>query len=672
MKRRRLLAGILTVALLAGSGSPVGMAAAELPEEVRMEMAVMNEAEVSAEDRTENSVMNDMEVSEEIKNAETDENGFTIDENGVLTGYVGEGGDIVIPKGVTSIGSAAFVGNENIISVEIPEGVTNIGENAFFACSSLISIMIPESVTNIGRAAFCNCSNLTSITIPKNVADLGDEVFLFCGNLKNIQVDADNIYYTSENGILYNKDKSVLICCPTGKTGEVVIPIGVISIGKNAFRESHLTSITIAEGVTDIGEGAFRESGLTNIILPEGVTSIGSEAFSESGLTNITIPESVTSIGVGAFQMNGLTSVTIPGNAINIGEYAFSCCKNLTTVTILSGVTALSNNMFSGCISLTSVTIPESVKKIGNEAFYACDKELIIKCAVGSCAETYARENNIRYQYLEKKVQTITASDMTKTFGDGAFSLNAQTDGDGGLSYVSDNTAVATVDSNGTVTLTGAGTAHITITASETDTYKSAEKTITLTVKEKEQEEKEPEKKKQTITAKDITKTYGDKAFSLGAKTNGGGKLTYKISNTKIAAIDKKGKVTIKGCGKTQIKITAAAKGEYKETTKNIALTVKPQKAAITSVKSTKSKALTVKWKVDKKAKGYIIQYSTDKKFKKSVKTVTISKNKTSSKTIAKLKGGKTYYVRVCAYTTADGETIKGSYSKAEKVKVKK
>ncbi|MBO5522539.1 MAG: hypothetical protein J5986_02505 [Roseburia sp.] len=148
------------------------------------------------------------------------------------------------------------------------------------------------------------------------------------------------------------------------------------------------------------------------------------------------------------------------------------------------------------------------------------------------------------------------------------------------MTYVSDNTSVATVDANGIVTLVNAGTAHIAIKASETANYKAAEKRITVTVnpaeepsetssEEPENPSEEPEtpsgdleENEQTITAKDITKTYGDKPFSLGAKTSGGGKLTYKISNTKIATIDKKGKVIIKGCGRTQIKITAAANGK--------------------------------------------------------------------------------------------------------------
>ena len=158
--------------------------------------------------------------------------------------------------------------------------------------------------------------------------------------------------------------------------------------------------------------------------------------------------------------------------------------------------------------------------------------------------------------------------------------------------------------------------------------------------------------KSQTIKAKNLIKTYGAKAFSIGAKANGGGKLTYSIADKKIATVSKSGKVTIKGYGQTKITIKAAAKGDYKSAKKAITLTVKPKK--------------------DTKATGYVIQYSTDKNFKKSVKTVTISKNKTTSKNIGKLKAGKKYYVRICAYKKSAGKQIKGSYSAVKTVKIKK
>lgn len=179
-------------------------------------------------------------------------------------------------------------------------------------------------------------------------------------------------------------------------------------------------------------------------------------------------------------------------------------------------------------------------------------------------------------------------------------------------------------------------------------------------------------KKKQTITAFDITKTYNTKPFSSGAKTDGGGTLTYNIKNRKVADINASGTISIKGYGKTEIEITATANGEYEAAAKTITLTVLPKAPKVSTAKSQKAKTLLVKWKKDKLASGYFIQCSTDKKFRKNVKTVKIPKNKTVSKKVTKLKSKKKYYVRVCAYTSVGGQTIKGAYGKLKKsVKVK-
>ena len=96
-----------------------------------------------------------------------------------------------------------------------------------------------------------------------------------------------------------------------------------------------------------------------------------------------------------------------------------------------------------------------------------------------------------------------------------------------------------------------------------------------------------------------------------------------------------------------------------------------PKKAVLSAVQSKKAKTVSVKWKRDKMVTGYVIQYSTDKNFKKNVKKVTIGKNKTVSTTIKKLKAKKTYYVRVASYKKVSGKTYTGTYSNVKKIKVK-
>lgn len=183
----------------------------------------------------------------------------------------------------------------------------------------------------------------------------------------------------------------------------------------------------------------------------------------------------------------------------------------------------------------------------------------------------------------------------------------------------------------------------------------------------------QPVKKDHSITgiASSIKKAYGSQAFTLQAK--GQGAITYASNAPKVVTVGRTdGKVSIKGCGKAVITVTAAGNDSYKPAVKTVTVTITPKKATLSSVKSTAKKTITVKWKRDAKADGYQVQYSTSSKFK-GAKTVDIKKNRTTSTKIKKgLKAGKKYYVRVCAYKKDGKSKICGSYSKAKRIKVKK
>jgi hypothetical protein len=159
----------------------------------------------------------------------------------VITGYRGQGGDVVIPA---SIGGKAVVG---------------IGDSAFYYSRSLTSVTIPDSVTSIGGGVFVGCSSLASIT-----------------------VSAANQQYQEIEGALFTKDGKTLLAYPadSGRTA-YTIPAGVASIPDSAFYGCRsLTSVTIPAGVTTIGYTAFSYcSGLTSITIPAGVTTIGGSAF---------------------------------------------------------------------------------------------------------------------------------------------------------------------------------------------------------------------------------------------------------------------------------------------------------------------------------------------------------------------------------------------------------
>ena len=289
--------------------------------------------------------------------------------------------NVVIEEGATNISTYAFYCCSNLINITISNSVTNIESDAFATCSSLTNITIPNSVMSIEEFAIIDCDNLESITISNSVTNIGDGLCYRCSNLKNIYVDKNNQYYSSENGILFNKDKSKLIKYPDGKINkQCIIPDNVTDIGEYAFAAcSSLTSITIPNSVTSISDRAFYYcSSLTSITIPNSVTSIGGSAFNScSSLTNITIPNSVTCIDAYTFmRCSSLTSITIPNSVTSIEYGAFNECSSLTDV-YYTGTKAEwekfdIDNSYNGNDDLLNATIHYS--DIAPSTIYSADK----------------------------------------------------------------------------------------------------------------------------------------------------------------------------------------------------------------------------------------------------------------------------------------------------------
>ncbi len=294
---------------------------------------------------------------------------------------------VTIADGVASIGDYAFQGDA-LAAVTIPATVTNIGESPFNECSALKAISvdsanmfysssngvlfdagqttlieypqgegadytIPLTVTSIEPAAFAN-TGLTNANISAGVTNIGGGAFNGCSLLAAIAVNPTNMFYSSMDGVLFDKTQTTLIEYPQAKVGNYSIPMGVTTIESNAFTDC---------------------ASLTGVTLPETLASIGSFAFSDSGLTSVAIGDSVTNIGQGAFDgCTKLAGVTIANGVTTIGSQAFLACSSLLRIAIPNSVTNFGSGMFDDCSALTNVFVGANVTNIGNGEFAFCSK----------------------------------------------------------------------------------------------------------------------------------------------------------------------------------------------------------------------------------------------------------------------------------------------------------
>lgn len=157
--------------------------------------------------------------------------------------------------------------------------------------------------------------------------NIGGDAFGVCQRLVSIMVDESNSTYSSNEGVLFDKSRGILIQYPGGKRGHYSVPDGIKTIEKGAFRAcANLTSVTIPNGVTNINENAFSGCySLTNVNLPKGNLTIGNSAFK---------------------WCLSLREVYIPSNTVSIGDRAFSGCTNLLDVFFQASVPKLGERVF--------------------------------------------------------------------------------------------------------------------------------------------------------------------------------------------------------------------------------------------------------------------------------------------------------------------------------------
>ena len=262
----------------------------------------------------------------------------------------------------------------------------------------LEDLVIPEKysnkvITGIDPMAFSGCSQIKSVTISKNIQSISlnnrscnMNPFYDCIYMKNIYVDEDNRYFTSVDGVLYNKSKTELLFYPSYKSD---------------------SSYTILDSVTKIEVGAFQRNGIvTEVILPKNIKTISKEAFLEcTSLQKIEIPSGITEISESLFSgCKSLNDITLPNTIKEIKSNAFYKCSGLRKITLPKSVETLNFLAFGDCTMLNTCTIENSNMKFKssydkNESIFP-NTQVTLRAKKGSTTEAYAKKWKMYFSYI--------------------------------------------------------------------------------------------------------------------------------------------------------------------------------------------------------------------------------------------------------------------------------
>ena len=320
---------------------------------------------------------------------------------------------VVIEEGITSVGTNAFSGAENLEEISLPEGLRSIGQNAFDR-NSIQKLELPESLSSIGSSAFSSSKNLESVRIPSNVTKIAGDAFVYCPNLQEIWLplsiqsigersagDGDTCFSETVEIIHYGGTiddwQKIRISGGNEKLkGSVILgadgPFTVRS-GDCGTDGSDVQWTLDEDGTLVItGSGSIKgfeipsyyfyseesspwpEDLVKRVVIGEGVTEIGKNAFYYNvNLEEAELPDSLTKIGDTAFGFcYKLQHISIPIGTTSIGKTAFRDTA-LTTLTLPEGLTTIRSGMFIDCKALGSIVIPSTVMSIEMQAFSSCD-----------------------------------------------------------------------------------------------------------------------------------------------------------------------------------------------------------------------------------------------------------------------------------------------------------
>ncbi len=354
---------------------------------------------------------------------------------------------------LTVLSEGAFYGCGALESFAVPASMTNIGKEAFRDCTGLEAITFAENGATLafGESAFYNCTGLTSVALPANISEMPG-IFVGCTSLAEVTVSDESEYFTSVEGVLFNKDKTEIVFFPQGKTGEYTLPATVKVINNGVFAGVEgLTRLVLPNTLEVIGDEAFkgfRMTGTDTEFVFEGNTFadslvIGNRAFESAYIPSLTLPKHTKSVGEYSFYLayfhkqifvlndglenlgayafmsaSGFETLDVPGSVKVIGDYCFADLGYYSNVTLNEGLEVIGTGAFSVKYSgygPASITIPSTVVTIGDYAF--ADSRL--------ATITFAPESNLKtigaYAFDSCRMSTITIPKSVTSIGAYAF-----------------------------------------------------------------------------------------------------------------------------------------------------------------------------------------------------------------------------------------------------------
>ena len=276
-----------------------------------------------------------------------------------------------VPDGIETIGPWAFTHCTRLRTVTLPASVRTISDAAFYGCTAITAITLPAKLQTIGVWAFAECSALSEIRLPATVGSVGDGAFSFCSSLANIYVESGSNNYSSADGVLLNKQKTIVVACPGARTGTYHIPATVDSIATQAFYGcTQLETVVLSAKLSSVATNPFvfcdnlkeiqvdknnsRYVSQDGVLFSKDRQQLVFYPNAKSGIYSV--PNSVTALDHGPFLGSvALTGIDIPASVRTIGDWTFLGCQGLQAVNIPYAITKIGTQAFSDCTALKTI-----------------------------------------------------------------------------------------------------------------------------------------------------------------------------------------------------------------------------------------------------------------------------------------------------------------------------